>query len=76
MQVNVDNNNDILIISISGYINTDTVSNLRNNVETIDFDSFDAVKLDFKNVNYISSAGLRELLVMQKRFTKDKGNMN
>ena len=76
MQVNVDNNNDILIISISGSINTDTVSNLRNNVETIDFDSFDAVKLDFKNVNYISSAGLRELLVMQKRFTKDKGNMN
>ena len=72
MKVNVNSSDSNLIIGISGSINTDTVSNLRNEVETIDFDSFDSVALDFNDVNYISSAGLRELLVMQKRFSKGK----
>lgn len=72
MKVNVNSSDSNLVISISGSINTDTVSNLRNEVETIDFDSFDSVALDFNDVNYISSAGLRELLVMQKRFSKGK----
>ena len=72
MKVYVNNKNNNLVISISGSINTDTVTNLRSEVETINFDSFDSVELDFKNVDYISSAGLRELLVIQKGFTKDK----
>ena len=72
MKVNINNSGSNLVISISGSINTDTVSNLRSEVETIDFETFDSVQLDFKDVNYISSAGLRELLVMQKRFTKGK----
>ena len=72
MKVNISSNNNELIISISGSINTDTVSTLRKEVEPIDFESFDSIKLDFKEVNYISSAGLREILVMQKRFSKGK----
>ena len=72
MKVYINDKTDNLIISISGSINTETVTNLRNSVESIDFDSFNSVELDFQSVDYISSAGLRELLVMQKRFSKDK----
>ena len=72
MEVRINNKNNHLVISIIGSVNTDTVKQLREEVEGIDFEPFDSVQLDFKDVNYISSAGLRELLVMQKRYSKGK----
>ena len=72
MKVYVNDKDNNLVISISGSINTDTVTNLRSEVEAINFDSFDSVELDFKNVDYISSAGLR-LLISLKKSLSEKG---
>lgn len=72
MKVYVNNSNKDLVVSIIGSINTDTVSDFRKVVENIDLKSFNSITLDFNEVNYISSAGLRELLIMQKGFDKGK----
>ena len=72
MKVYTDDKNNNLSISIIGSINTDTVSTLRSEVENIDLKSFDSISLDFKEVDYISSAGLRQLLVIQKGFPSGK----
>ena len=72
MKVYIDDKNNNLSISIIGSINTDTVSTLRSEVDNIDLKSFDSISLDFKEVDYISSAGLRQLLVIQKGFPSGK----
>ena len=72
MKVNVYDNGNNLSISIIGSINTDTVSILKNTIDDIHLKSYESVTLDFKGVDYISSAGLRQLLVMQKGFPNGK----
>ena len=57
----------ILYIEVEGRIDSSTHLQLREELEKMDFSSAKEVVLDFKNVEYISSAGLRELLIIRKR---------
>ena len=54
-----------------GKIDTVTAPELRRVAANIDFSQFDSVTLDFENVPYISSAGLRELLIIKKNLRPD-----
>ena len=60
-----------LSLECIGKIDTSTAPEFRNTTSDIDFSLFDSVVLDFENVPYISSAGLRELLIIKKKLKAD-----
>ena len=55
-------------LAVSGMINTDTAAQLQNALLSLDYSGLD-LTLDFKDVSYITSAGLRVLLVARKKLT-------
>ena len=72
MKVNVQDSGKEILITIAGSIDTLTAKDLRTAVESYPFDNADSVVIDLADVPYVSSAGLRESLIMQKRFKKGK----
>lgn len=73
MNINRKVNEKELIVIAEGRIDTNTAPLLEN--EITDIEKFENLVFDFKNVEYISSAGLRVLLTAQKRINKVGGNM-
>ena len=66
MNINIEKENGITILKIEGRLDTTSTPELEKAIN----DEGDALKnlvLDFKGVNYISSAGLRVLLTAQKK---------
>lgn len=66
MNINIEKENGTTIIKIEGRLDTTTAPELEKAIN----DEGDALKnlvLDFKGVDYISSAGLRVLLTAQKK---------
>ncbi len=59
------------VLDISGSIDTNTAPILREKIAKIPDDTSKVV-LDFRDVEYISSAGLRELLICRQRFDGDR----
>ena len=73
MNIIIEKNNDVTILKLEGRLDTTTAPELEKTIN----DEGDALKnlvLDFKAVNYISSAGLRVLLTAQKKMSK-QGSM-
>ena len=60
-----------LTLAISGRIDTTTSPELREEIAKVPDDTARLV-LDFKDVTYISSAGLREILICRKRFPNER----
>lgn len=73
MTVQKTKNGSELTVYVSGRIDTNTAPELESSVKP-DLDGVTSVILDFKELNYISSAGLRVLLSMQKQMNK-QGSM-
>lgn len=73
MEIRKETNAGTLNIAISGRVDTTTAPALENELKD-SYDSCEALVLDFKDVEYISSAGLRVLLSAQKVMSK-KGGM-
>ncbi|MCR5748054.1 MAG: AMP-binding protein [Lachnospiraceae bacterium] len=72
MQVKVEEKPDNkTYIYISGRIDTDSAGELRLVFSNV-ADTSDLIVVDFRDVMYISSAGLREFLVCRKRFEEDR----
>lgn len=66
MNINIKKENGITVLEISGRLDTTTAPELEKAIN----DEGEALKnlvLDFKGVEYISSAGLRVLLTAQKK---------
>jgi len=63
--------NEELTMMVSGRIDTDTAGDLREVLDEVSPD-LQRLVMDFRDVSYISSAGLRELLVCRKRFQGDR----
>jgi anti-sigma B factor antagonist len=59
------------IVYIKGEVNGETGLELKNNVLEI-FKQIDTVILSFKNVIYMNSSGLREIIDLLKRSKRDK----
>ena len=73
MNINIKKENGITVLEISGRLDTITAPELEKAIN----DEGEALKnlvLDFKGVDYISSAGLRVLLTAQKKMNA-QGNM-
>jgi len=71
MNINLNKNEDKLIISLEGRLDTTTSPELESEYKKLDEKN---IVLDLKDLNYISSAGLRVLLTMQKEMNK-KGTL-
>ena len=59
-----------LTLAIEGRIDTITSNDLENEIAD-EAGNFDSLIIDFANVDYISSAGLRVLIATQKKLKKD-----
>lgn len=61
-----------ITVYIDGSVDSTTSSVLHNEFLELQIENLDEVVVDFSKTQYISSAGLRELLILQKRFKHGK----
>ena len=70
LTVNVDKNGNQVVVSAEGVIDTESASKLSDALLELDYGDLD-LTLDFDRTDYITSAGLRVLLVARKKLTDD-----
>lgn len=73
MDFNIEKKDNNLNITVNGRVDTTTVAELENGVFEQLTDDVDNVVMDLENLEYISSAGLRLLLKLQKKMNATKG---
>lgn len=69
MTVNITKDGSKLSAAVNGRIDTTTVSELETRIKP-ELDGITSLTLDLKALDYISSAGLRLLLSLQKQMNK------
>ena len=74
MKINKDLKDGKLVLAIEGEINSFTASELEEVIKN-DLNGVKSLVFDFEDVDYLSSAGLRVLLVAQKIMSK-QGEMS
>ena len=62
---------NVVTLKVSGRLDTETSSQFREEMKQIPQNA-EKLIFDFTNVNYVSSAGLRELLVCRKQYPGDR----
>ena len=72
MQSTINKENGVLNIAVSGRLDTVTSAELKEKLDQVDYENVD-IDFDFANVEYISSAGLRLVIALQKQ-TTETGN--
>ena len=73
MNINIEKENGRVILKIEGRLDTTTAPELEKTING-EGEELKSLVLDFKGVDYISSAGLRVLLTAQKKMNV-QGNM-
>lgn len=73
MQIIKDQDGTTLTIAIEGRLDTATAPNFENEIRD-SLDGIETLILDFNNLEYVSSAGLRVILTAQK-IMNQQGNM-
>ncbi len=68
--INVNKNGNKVTVATEGVIDTETASNLSATLLELDYSNLD-LTLDFDKTDYITSVGLRVLLVARKKLTDD-----
>ena len=74
LSVTKTKDNETLTAVISGRIDTTSSPELENEIKS-DLEGIKKIILDFKNVEYISSSGLRVLLSLHKTMTASDGEL-
>ena len=75
MEINKAISNQNVIITLKGRLDTMTAPQLDDEVKDIDFDEVETVTLNLKNLEYISSSGLRVILALYKSLKSKGGNL-
>lgn len=68
-------NNRTVTLSLAGRLDTITSSLLSKELDDKYYESIDKLILDFQGVEYMSSAGLRVIIDMQKKITSRRAKM-
>ena len=71
LEIEKKENGNKATLKLKGSINTDTVSIFNDAVDKLNYDDMD-LTLDFANLSYITSVGLRSLLVVRKKLSEDR----
>lgn len=74
MEIKEKKQSDRIILDISGRIDATNSSQLQNAI-LLAFQKMKTIELDFRNVAYIASAGLRALMIGQKTANAKGGQM-
>lgn len=75
MQITTNISNQNLIISLSGRLDTITSPQLEEEINRNSFDEIETVTLNMRELEYISSAGLRVILMLYKKLTSVGGKL-
>lgn len=75
MQIKSNVNNKTLMILLEGRLDTVTSPQLEEEINQYSFDEINNVLLDLKELEYISSAGLRVLLKLYKKMLAQGGEV-
>lgn len=74
MDIKIDIDGSKMLLSISGSITSNNVNEIENEILKKIY-NMKKVVVDLKDVDYISSAGARLLLMLQKKMIKVKGQL-
>ena len=74
MEIKKEKKDNKMTAYVSGKIDTSTSEKFLSTIEN-DLDSIDFLTLDFSNLDYISSSGLRVLLMLYKKMIAKNGKM-
>lgn len=74
MTINMQREDAMLTVGIEGRVDTQTAPELQEAVEAA-LEGVSSLVLDFTQVHYISSAGLRAILTVQNRMDEKNGEM-
>lgn len=75
MEINKAISNQTVIITLKGRLDTMTAPQLDDKAKSIDFDEVETVTLNLKDLEYISSSGLRVILALYKSLKSKGGNL-
>ena len=75
MQITTNISNQNLIISLSGRLDTITSPQLEEEINRNSFDEIETVTLNMRSLEYISSAGLRVILMLHKKLAGTNGKL-
>ncbi len=75
MEIVTNKTEDIIIVSVSGRIDTATSADFQNAVNQLIQQGEKNIVLDFENVEYLSTAGLRAILVAAKKSAAAGGKL-
>ena len=79
MDINMTHENDYYMIKLDGYLDTASSPELQKKVEDISTETFEKggfnIVFDLANVGFVSSAGLRVLLLTKKLTDRQNGKM-
>lgn len=75
MEINKAISNQNVIITLKGRLDTMTALQLDDEAKSIDFDEVETVTLNLKELEYISSSGLRVILALYKNLKSKGGNL-
>jgi anti-sigma B factor antagonist len=74
MEIIKTKNGMTLEVKVLGRLDTNTAPELDDNIKK-DIDNVEKIELDLKELDYISSAGLRTVLVIHKAMSAKKGKL-
>lgn len=75
MEINKAISNQNVIITLKGRLDTMTAPQLDDEAKSTDFDEVETVTLNLKDLEYISSLGLRVILALYKNLKSKGGNL-
>ncbi len=75
MEVRTEQEDDVLVTIVNGRIDSATVSEFQHLMERAITDDIKRVVVDFENLSYINSAGLRAVLVITKSLWTRKAKL-
>lgn len=73
MEIKVNMKNDNLIISLIGRLDTMTSQKFEEKIKSISFDEIRNITINMKELEYVASAGLRVILMLNKKIIKNGG---
>jgi anti-sigma B factor antagonist len=75
MKIDVRDNNDVKILAFNGNLDTTTAPEAENMINSLLESGTSSILVNFENLNYISSAGLRVLLATAKKMKATSGTL-
>ena len=75
MQITVNDKNDITVIAFTGNLDTNTAPDAEKDINALIEKGAKNILINFENLGYISSAGLRLLLRTGKQLKSREGNL-